>query len=182
MVELFSRIIFISLEIAFAKIQTGLTSSITSNPSTRSYPFAQDCYSIWCSQGACSRYWTSVICPVPGGKSPRHAVFPCLHQPNLISKLHDSLYIPPLAKVSPPSPAWSRFSEWLCLWEFGVELGGCSGGCKWGMYVCTCRSLSTTCPRTGNLLLAFFAFPLSFFAIAYPRKPAHCQNIRRILF
>ena len=65
MVELFSRIIFISLEVPFAKIQPGLTSSITSNPSTRSYPFAQDWYSIRCSQGARSQYWPSVICPLP---------------------------------------------------------------------------------------------------------------------
>lgn len=88
---------------------------------------------------------------------------------------------PTTCKSLSPFACLITFLEWLCLWECGVELGGCSEGCKWGMYVCTCRSVSTTCPRTGNFLPAFLPFPHPFIAFAYPRKPAHCQNIR-ILF
>lgn len=109
-------------------------------------------------------------------RAPDVPFFLCLFQPNLISKLCDSLYIPPLTEVSPPLPAWSHFSECLCFWEFRVELEVCSEGCKWGMDVCTCRSLSATCSWTGNLLPAFLPFPCPFYAFAYPRKPAHCQN------
>lgn len=61
----------------------------------------------------CSQFRTSVIHPLPGSQSPRHALFLCLFQPNLISKLRDLLCIPPLREDSPPLPAWSHI--WVSL-------------------------------------------------------------------
>lgn len=176
MVELFFRIIFISLEFPLPKIQPAIMSSKIRNPITRPYPSVQDWYSIRYSQGTHSQYWTSVRLSSPRQWESQTCTLSMFTAAKSISKLHDSLYIPPLAKVSPPLPAQSRFSEWLCLWEFRVWLWGLFWGCRGGVYACTCRSVSTIRPRTGNLLPVILPFPHTFFPFAYPKKPVHCQN------
>lgn len=106
--------------------------------------------------------------------------FWCLYSSQISSPSYVTLFTSPHSGQSPLLCCLITFLItflWcLCFWEFRVELEECSEGCKWGMDVCTCRSLSATCYRTGNLLPAFLPFPCPFYAFAYPRKPVHCQN------
>lgn len=180
MVEMFSGVIFISWEVPLAKIQPGLTSSISSNPSTRSYPFAWDWYSIRCSQGACSQELFVLSQAV---RAPDMYSF-YVYSGHISSPSYMTHFT---SHCSQKSPLCLHGHVSLSDFAFGsLELswGGCSEGCKWGMYVSTCRSVSTTCPKTGNLLPAFFAFLSSFFWFCLSQEacslPKHRQSVTNL--
>lgn len=114
----------------------------------------------------------------PRRESPRHALFLCLLQPNLISKLHDSLYILPLASL-PSFPClitflWAASPLGVWGWAGGVILRVVNEVC---MYV---QISIYHMSKNRKPLACFLPFPHPFFAFAYPRKSAHCQNIRTI--
>lgn len=180
MLGLFSRETFISLEVPFSEIQPGLTSRITRNPSTGdTHCPGLTLHLTW--PMLCAAHNTEqVLFILSQAVRAPDLHFLCLYSSQISSPSYVTLFTSPHSGQSPLLCCLITFLItflWcLCFWEFRVELEECSEGCKWGMDVCTCRSLSATCYRTGNLSPAFLPFPCPFYAFAYPRKPVHCQN------